>query len=120
MKRQQTGRLAERLAKEYLEKEHYIIKATNWRCRESEIDIVAQKNSETVFVEVRAKSSKEFGTPAESKTRRKQEKLIAAADRYMSEAIDPTPDWRIDFIGIEFTAGGSRLEHIPNAISALE
>ena len=120
MKRQQTGRLAERLAREYLEKENYLIKDVNWRCRESEIDIIAQKGNETVFVEVRAKSSKEFGTPAESITRRKQEKLIAAADRYMSEMLDPTPDWRIDFIGIEFSAGESRLEHIPNAISALE
>jgi putative endonuclease len=120
LKRQQTGKLAECLAREYLEKENYIIKATNWRCRESEIDIIAQKDSETVFVEVRAKSSKEFGTPGESITRRKQEKLIAAADRYMSEAIDPTPDWRIDFIGIEFTAGGNKLEHIPNAIGAIE
>jgi putative endonuclease len=120
LKRQQTGRLAENLAREYLEKEGFIIKATNWRCRESEIDIIAQKDAETVFVEVRAKSSKEFGTPAESITRRKQEKLIAAADRYMSEITDPTTDWRIDFIGIEFTTSGSRLEHIPNAISAME
>jgi len=108
------------MAREYLEKENYIIKGTNWRCRESEIDIIARKGAETVFVEVRAKSSKEFGTPAESMTRRKQEKLIAAADRYMSETADPTPDWRIDFIGIEFTASGSRLEHIPNAISRIE
>jgi len=97
-----------------------MIKATNWRCRESEIDIVAQKNDETVFVEVRAKSSNEFGTPAESVTRRKQAKLIAAAERYVSETIDPIIEWRIDFIGIEFNSSGHRLEHIPNAVNGIE
>ncbi|PPD58864.1 YraN family protein [Dehalogenimonas etheniformans] len=120
MKRQQTGKLAEIIAREYLEKEGFGIKATNWRCRESEIDIIAEHSGETVFVEVRAKSSHEFGTPAESVTRRKQEKLIAAAERYMAESADPFGTWRIDFIGIDFTPSGPRLEHIPNAIDAIE
>lgn len=120
MKRQQTGRLAENIAREYLVKEGFIIKATNWRCRESEIDIVAEKDSETIFVEVRAKSTNEFGTPAESVTRRKQEKLIAAAERYIAESDDPRIAWRIDFIGIEFTQIGPHLEHIANAVDAIE
>jgi putative endonuclease len=120
LKRQQTGRLAERIAREYLEKEGFIIIAINWRCRESEIDIIARKDNETVFVEVRAKSSNEFGTPAESVTKRKQEKLIAAAERYISESTDPAISWRIDFIGIEFTASGPVFDHITNAIEAIE
>jgi putative endonuclease len=120
MKRQQTGKLAERMAREYLEKEGYSIIATNWRCPEAEIDIIAQKDGETVFVEVRAKSSADFGTPAESITRRKQEKLIAAAGRYMSEIADAATDWRIDFIGVEFLSGGHRLEHIPHAVGGAE
>ncbi|APV44329.1 putative endonuclease [Dehalogenimonas formicexedens] len=120
MNKQQTGRLAEVIAREYLEKEGFRIKTTNWRCRESEIDIIAEQNGETVFVEVRAKSSAEFGSPAESVTRCKQEKLIAAAERYVSESADPAMLWRIDFIGIEFTASGPRLDHIPNAVDAIE
>jgi putative endonuclease len=118
VKRQQTGKLGERLALEYLQKEGYTIATTNWHCAEGEIDIVAQKNGETIFVEVRAKSSSEFGTPAESVTRRKQEKLIATAERYISETAE-SGEWRIDFIGIEFTSSGSRLEHIPNAVGSL-
>jgi putative endonuclease len=120
VKRQQTGKLAERLAREYLEKEGYSITGTNWRCPEAEIDIIAQKDGETVFVEVRAKSSADFGSPAESITHRKQEKLITAAGRYMSEIGDTAADWRIDFIGIEFQSGGHRLEHIPHAVGGAE
>ena len=116
MKRQDTGRLAERLAREYLEAAGYVTLATNWRCPGAEIDIICQKDAETVFVEVRAKSSAEFGTPAESITRRKQAKLIAAAEEYLSTRPDAPPDWRIDFIGIEFSCGSHRLEHIPHAV----
>ena len=108
------------LAREYLQKQGFVIKGTNWRCRESEIDIIAEQNGEIVFVEVRAKSSLEYGTPAESVTRRKQEKLITAAERYISESADPSILWRIDFIGIEFTASGPHLEHIQNAFDAIE
>jgi putative endonuclease len=117
MKRQQTGKLAERLAREYLEQAGYVILEANWRCPGAEIDIICQKDAETVFVEVRAKSSGEFGTPAESITRHKRGKLIAAAEQYLSERPDSPPDWRIDFIGIEFSSGGHHLEHIPHAVT---
>ena len=117
MKRQQTGKLAERLAAEYLVKEGYDVLATNWRCAEGEIDIICRIGEQTVFVEVRAKSSGEFGSPAESISRRKQQKLIAASERYLADSADPTPDWRIDFIGVEFSSGGHRLEHIPHAVA---
>ncbi len=120
MKRQQTGKLAERLAGEYLVDQGYTILTTNWRCTEGEIDIVCRSGEQTIFVEVRAKSSGEFGTPAESITRRKQQKLIAAAERYLSESTDTSPDWRIDFIGVEFSSGGHRLEHIPHAVAGDE
>jgi putative endonuclease len=117
MKRQATGRLAERLASEYLERAGYVILDTNWRCLEAEIDIVCQKDAEIVFVEVRAKSSGEFGTPAESITRRKRQKLITAAEQYLSESLEAPTDWRIDFIGVEFSSGGHRLEHILHAVT---
>ena len=117
MKRQQTGKLAERLAAEYLVKEGYDVLATNWRCAEGEIDIICRIGEQTVFVEVRAKSSGEFGSPAESISRRKQQKLISASERYLADSADLTPDWRIDFIGVEFSSGGHRLEHIPHAVA---
>ncbi len=120
MKRQQTGKLAEQMAAEYLVKEGYTVVATNWRCKEGEIDIICRSGEQTIFVEVRAKSSGEFGSPAESITQRKQQKLIAAAEHYLSECTDTSPDWRIDFIGVEFSSGGHRLEHIPHAVAGVE
>jgi putative endonuclease len=119
VKRQQTGRLAESLARGFLEQAGYHIIDTNWRCVEGEIDIVCRDGDQTVFVEVRAKSSAEFGTPAESIGHRKQARLIAAAETYCAEhAI--SENWRIDFIGIEFRYGGHRTEHIKYAVSGRE
>jgi len=119
MKRQQTGKLAELIAREYLEREGHHVLTTNWRCPEGEIDIICRKGDEIVFVEVRAKSSGEFGTPAESITRRKQEKLVAAAERYIEQIGDTPPEWRIDFIGVEFGQSGHRLDHIKSAVSGI-
>ncbi|MDV2989385.1 MAG: YraN family protein [Dehalogenimonas sp.] len=116
MSRISTGQNGEAIARKYLEKNGYRILAANWRSKNAELDLIARKGREIVFVEVRAKSTDAFGTPAESVTRHKQRKLISAAQSYLAEnKIDG--DWRIDFIGIQFTGNTHQLEHIPYAVS---
>ncbi len=80
MNRISTGRKGELIARKHLEAAGFEILATNWRGENAEIDIITQKDNELVFVEVRAKSTREFGSPAESITRRKRQKLIGAAE----------------------------------------
>ncbi|TFG47055.1 MAG: YraN family protein [Dehalococcoidia bacterium] len=116
MNRISTGRKGELIARKHLEAAGFEILATNWRGENAEIDIITQKDNELVFVEVRAKSTREFGSPAESITRRKRQKLIGAAECYLAQHQVET-DWRIDFIGIEFFDGTHRLEHIPYAVT---
>ena len=116
MKRRETGRRGETLARAFLEKQGYRIICANWRARNCEIDLVARKGSETVFVEVRAKSSGTFGTPAESVTAAKRRHLITAAQSYVAEH-RIGDDWRIDFIGVTFDGDQSHIEHIPYAVT---
>ena len=73
------GNRGEQLARQYLQEQGYRILATNYRCSWGEIDIVAQEESEIVFVEVRTRRSAEFGTPEESLTPAKAQHLIASA-----------------------------------------
>jgi putative endonuclease len=120
MSRQVTGRIAERLAAEYLAAHGFQIIGTNWRCPEGEIDIICRNNDNLVFVEVRAKSTPDFGSPAESVSLRKRKKLIAAAQSYLSTLAEEPAEWRIDFIGIEFGDDGHKLEHIPHAVLDVE
>lgn len=116
--RREVGARGEKLAADFLERQGYTILQRNFRCREGEIDIVAQHGENLVFVEVRAKKGSGFGTPEESITNRKKEKLVSVADAYLQECDDPPSTWRIDVVAIELTSDNDirRLEHIESAV----
>jgi putative endonuclease len=119
MKRQELGVIGEKLARGFLKKKGYKILDTNYRCREGEIDIIARKKDSLVFIEVRTKASSGFGSPEESVTFAKKEKLIASGLTYMSEHRDLPESWRIDFVAVELARDGkaNRIELIENAIN---
>ena len=118
MDRQQVGKLGEKAAQEFLRKRGYRIRETGFRCRHGEIDIIAQRKDCLVFVEVRTKSNLEFGTPEESITQAKKERLIASALTYTTTHQDIPSLWRIDVVAIELDDKGKtkRIELIENAI----
>jgi len=120
MNRKKLGATGEKLARNFLNKKRYRIRETNFRCRHGEIDIVAQKKDCLVFIEVRTKSSLACGTPEESITAAKRERLVATALAYLQMHADTFSQWRIDFIAIELDQKGkaSRIELIENAIEA--
>ncbi len=119
MKRKELGDIGEKLARDFLKKKGYKIIGSNFRSREGEIDIIARKKDYLVFVEVRTKASTGFGSPEESVTFAKKEKLISSALTYMSEHRDLPESWRIDFIAVELDSNGKacRIELIENAIT---
>jgi len=119
MKRKELGDIGEELARKFLKKKGYRIHETNFRCREGEIDIIAERKDCLVFVEVRTRTSSSFGSPEESVTFAKKEKLIASALAYMSSHKDLPDNWRIDFVGIELDQKGkaTRIELIENAVN---
>jgi putative endonuclease len=118
MNRQETGKVGEKAAQRFLKKHGYRIRETGFRCRYGEIDIVAQRKDCLVFVEVRTRSGPDFGTPEESITQAKKEKLIASAWSYVTSHDNLPQLWRIDVIAIELDDQGKpeRIEHIENAI----
>ena len=119
MKRKELGAVGEKLARNFLKKKGYRIRETNFRCREGEIDIIAERKGYLVFVEVRTKTGASFGSPEESVTFAKKEKLIATALSYLGSHKDLPDNWRIDFVGIELdqTGKATRIKLIENAVS---
>ena len=118
VKRRDTGIFGEKLAKGFLKKRGYRILETNYRCPPGEIDIVARHKDFMVFIEVRTKTSLEFGSPEESITPTKKERMRAAAFHYQ-QAHDNLPQlWRIDVVAVELNQKGelSRVELIENAV----
>ncbi len=118
MSRRSTGILGEKLAREMLSQRGYRILGTNCRCPGGEIDIIAQQDEALVFVEVRTKTTREYGTPEESITPAKRRKLRTAAMQYL-EKLDKQPlSWRIDVVAVELGENKKpvRVEVIENAV----
>ena len=100
-RRQQTGKLGELAACRQLETEGYTILGTNVRCGRSEIDIVAEHEGTLVFAEVRTRRSHYLGTPEESITAQKQQRMLTAAHSYLEERDGWHRNWRIDLVAVE-------------------
>lgn len=117
--RKRIGAWGERVARDYIAKLGYRIIDTNFRCREGEIDIIAEKGEQLVFIEVRARTGSELGTPEESITLSKRQKLIEVANAYLQTHEGLHVSWRIDVVAVELGPGGSvsRVELIENAVT---
>ena len=120
--RQQTGRLGEMAARRYLEELGWAIIGANVRCGRHEIDIVSDDGGTLVFVEVRARRSRMFGTSEESITPAKRRQMLMAAQCYLTENDFWNRNWRIDVAAVELDRNGSiaRLNLIQNAVEIHE
>lgn len=115
--KQPFGQYGEQLACDYLTSQGYAIITTNWHCSLGEIDIVAQKGTMTVFVEVRSRHSETTEEAFASINKRKQIKMVAAAQEYIDSHELDQQAWRIDAIGIAVQRSGQTLiEHVEDAI----
>ncbi len=82
--RQRLGRAGEEAAVEALRARGYRIVGRNVRLRGGELDVIAEEAGTIVFVEVKARRSSAFGTPAEAVGPRKQRTLCHLAMRYLA------------------------------------
>jgi putative endonuclease len=98
------GRKGEDLACRFLKKDKYKILEKNFNCRQGEIDIIAEDRKGVLcFVEVKARSSEDFGLPVEAVTHRKQKKLLAAAFIYLENKNIQSRDMRFDIVSVDLT-----------------
>lgn len=112
------GGKGEDAAVRYLKKKRYIILERNYNIRGGEIDIIAEKDGYVVFVEVKTRSSDNFGTAKEAVTFTKQQRVIRAAQHYMAGLGDIPV--RFDVVAVDGYMDGNKfkaenIEHIENA-----
>lgn len=93
------GAAMERLAESFLVAQGWRVLARNHRCRFGEVDLIVRDDAVLVFVEVRFRRSVQFGGAAASVDRRKQRRLIAAAQDYLQTHPLPLP-CRFDVVAI--------------------
>ena len=93
------GKAGEQLAEMYLVEKGYTILHRNWRHSHYEIDIVAKKNDLPHFIEVKLRSSWQYGMPEESVNKKKIRDLLKAADEFLHRQPEYT-DFRLDILSI--------------------
>lgn len=79
------GVYGEELAVKQMKKMGYKILERNFKRAGGEIDIIAEKDGYTAFVEVKYRKGRAMGEPAEAVTRGKQENIIQTAEKYIYE-----------------------------------
>lgn len=77
------GKKGEELAEAFLVKSGYTILHRNWRYSFYELDIIAMKNGMLHIVEVKMRTSNEYGFPEESVTKKKIRSVLKAVDQYL-------------------------------------
>jgi|LADL02.1.fsa_nt_gi putative endonuclease len=100
MNRQELARWGEITAKGFLEKSNIQIIKQNYRTKNGEIDLIGLDNDDLIFIEVKTRSSKEFGFPEEAVDSKKIEKIEVVANDYVDHYPKNNVNWRIDVIAI--------------------
>ena len=108
------GKIGEDVAAAYLIRNGYRIRHRNWRSRRYELDIVAVKDRQIVFVEVKTRRNTDYGGPEEAVTRLKIRHIVSCASSYM-RCYNLDLDFRFDVITVVGTAKPFQIEHIENA-----
>lgn len=108
------GKLGEELAVEFLEKNGYSILETNWTFQKAEIDIIAKKENILAVVEVKTRSSIDFGLPQDFVNPKKIQLLVKAINEYVISN-DLEVEVRFDIIALHREEKGFKMEHLEDA-----
>ena len=118
VERQAFGKTGEDLAAAELERRGYAVLARRYRTKHGEIDIIARDGETTVFVEVKARATAEFGTAAEAVTRRKQLQLASMARDYIARNELAGTACRFDVVAIDGVGESAVITVYPGAFDA--
>lgn len=105
------GNFGEETARIFLRKKNVIILEKNFRTRSGEIDIIGLLGNTIIFYEVKTRKSHAYGSPAESVTRSKINKIKLTSKFYMAKFKLYNYDIRYDVIEV-FLNRNMKLEKI--------
>jgi putative endonuclease len=116
MRRDDHGRIGEDLAHRYLRRQGCTVVARNHRTASGsgEVDLVVWHDATLVFVEVKTRTSEEFGTPDRAVDAEKRQHLQKAAWDYARRAGVPWENTRFDIVSVVLT-GTPRIQWIRDA-----
>ncbi|RJR31138.1 YraN family protein [Candidatus Parcubacteria bacterium] len=113
------GDRGQSIAKKYLQKRGYKIKAENYCIKGGELDIVASFLDRIIFVEVKTRTTSQFGSGEEAVNYKKIESLIRTARTFLHQNNLQNVNFQIDLITVDFSDNRKKPEirHLKNITS---
>tara|TARA_R110002126_G_scaffold6240_2_gene32868 strand:+ start:3713 stop:4072 length:360 start_codon:yes stop_codon:yes gene_type:complete len=113
-KHNELGKKGEQLAVDFLLKNNYDIVERNYRFDKAEVDIIAKKDNILAIIEVKTRSTTDFGDPQDFVKPKQIQRLVKAVDEYVT-VNDLDVEVRFDIIAIVKEGKAFNIEHLENA-----
>ncbi len=107
------GKFAEEKAADYYISQGYVVRERNWRYNKIEIDLIAQKDNEIIFIEVKARSGRDVD-PVDAVTYMKRKRMVRGADIYL-KSMKGDYEYRFDIFALEGDTENYKYEVYENA-----
>ncbi len=115
----QRGKAAEQTALHYLQQQGLRLIQQNFHSRQGEIDLIMRQDNHLIFIEVRQRSRRHYGSALESITQKKQQRIVQTALYYLQRhPKQQNYPCRFDVVAIESLFGKEKIQWIKNAFQA--
>ena len=108
------GKKGEQLAVDFLQQKGFTILERNYRFQKAEVDIIIQKENLICAVEVKTRSTPEFGNPQDFVKPKQIQQLVKVMDFYINEN-NLDVELRFDIVAIIKNKFGTQIEHLEDA-----
>jgi len=115
MQKKELGKKGEELALRFLKKKGYRIIEKNYVCKMGEMDIIGKEKDTLVFIEVKTRTSTEFGPPQLAVHSSKQRQLSKVALNYLNEKRLNDVKARFDVVAIVLEQNREEIDLIRDA-----
>lgn len=112
-----SGAKAEQLSGKYIQRQGYKVIARNARYKAGEIDLIAEKDDQRIFIEVKYRKDNRHGAATEFVDLKKQQKLIKAALQWIQDH-DPEMNYAYRFDVMTMEGSANSINWIQNAFEA--
>ena len=114
------GVRGERIAERWLAHKGWRVLQRRFRDGHRDLDLIAERQGTVAFVEVKARSGLEFGTPVEAVDWRKRRELVRSARMWITRHGQPGETYRFDVIGVLMASERVFVRHVENAFGVLK